>query len=192
MMLKWWPHFGTQGIEVLFDKSLSRKQIKSKATKLGLTLLPKDARLCVDCREEFQFARYAGLRCRACHLSRRKKVRKRPQTLEQWIGFAVNTAKYLSKGTYNLTKEYMVALWHKQNGCCFYSGIEMRFPEYGTGRHPFSPSVDRINPKGDYVQGNVVWATWICNAGKSDISVDDYVKLCQKVSETWNAKNNSS
>ncbi len=187
LMLKWWSHFGTQGIETLFDGQISRKQIKSKATKLGLTLLSKSERLCIECREKFQFARYAGLRCRECHLARRKEVRKRPQTLEQWVGFATNTARYRAKGISDLTKQYMLNLWHKQKGRCFYSDIEMRFPKHGTGRHPFSPSIDRVNSKGDYVQGNVVWATWICNAGKNDLSVDDYIDLCQKVVETWNA-----
>ena len=72
IMEKWWPHFGTYGAERMLP-GLTRTQIKSKATKLGLTLLSKQERLCIECRQRYQYKRDAGLRCEKCHLEKRKK-----------------------------------------------------------------------------------------------------------------------
>lgn len=184
LMRQWWPHFGTYGMEqILFE--LTRSQIKSKATKMGLSLLPKTERLCVECRQKYQYKRYAGLRCTTCHLNRRKLVRKRPLTTEQWITMTTNTIKHRSKKSSDLDVDYMVQLWNQQSGKCYYSGLKMRIHQYGEKRHPLSPSVDRIDSSKGYIKGNIVWSSWICNAGKSSLSVQEYIKICRMVSEKW-------
>jgi len=45
-MAEWWPHFGTYYIA---DKlRLSRGQVKAKADKMGLRMLPKYERRCAE------------------------------------------------------------------------------------------------------------------------------------------------
>lgn len=232
LMEQFWPHFGTYGMEKLLN--LDRKQIKCKATRMGLHILPLQERLCIDCRKEYQQER---LRCHKCHLAKRKLRRENSRmSLEQWIGLMVNTVRYRSKSpkletiddmidyfknmsnfkgpdkkakpllswtklllsiakkraipSSDLTTEYMVELWNNQKGKCYYSGIEMVPHVNGTGRSPYSPSIDRVVPSKGYVKGNVVWTCWACNAGKSIFSVEEYVSTCQAVVD--NFKNRSA
>lgn len=177
---QWWPHFGTR--RVALKLNLTKQQVKSKADKMGLIMLAKTSRLCADCQTDYQFARRGGARCNNCHLAYRQKLRRQnPRSLEQWIGQITNTARHRSKQPSNLTTKYMVNLWHKQKGLCHYSGIPMIQPIYGAGRNVYSPSIDRVNPKRGYVRNNVVWCTWICNAGKSDLTDKEYIILCSQV-----------
>lgn len=180
-LIKWWPHFGSSATAKQLN--LKTSQIKGKVNKLKLVLLTKNKRLCFDCRKKFQHSRSYGLRCVECHLLNRKKTKAtKIQTLSQWIGSATNTARHRSIEPSNLTTKYMVDLWNKQNGKCYYSGMEMLVHKYGTGRSYYSPSIDRIDCKRGYIQGNVVWCCWICNLGKSTLSYDEYIKICENVS----------
>lgn len=177
---KWWPHFGTH--EVAIELAISRSSVKAKADKLGLKMLPKQERLCSKCREDFQFDRNCGAWCRKCHLAKRKSQRlsKRP-SLEEWIRASVNTARYRSHTECDLTCDFMVELWQNQSGKCFYSGMTMLMPSPGEGRSMYSASIDRLNPELGYTTDNVVWACWICNAGKNQLTIEDYVKVCESV-----------
>lgn len=177
---EWWPHFGTYW--VADQLLLTRRQVKTKVDKIGLKMLPKVERLCVLCRERRQESRRAGLACGPCCRARRKDLRRaRPPKLRQWIAEFVRTARHRSPVPSDLTADFMVDLWHKQKGRCFYSGRPMRAPAYGKGRDSFSPSIDRVDPKRGYLRDNVVWASWVCNAGKSVLSAYAYVDLCADV-----------
>jgi hypothetical protein len=179
LLLAWWPHFGSEYIANLLGRSSA--EIRRKAKVRGLHRLPRAARLCVRCRTAFQ-AGGAGLLCHDCRALRRKEIRRaQPRTLEQWISEAVNVARYRSPHPCDLTTEYMVDLWYRQDGRCYYSGRQLVPPKYKRGREPFSASIDRLVPAQGYVQGNVVWAAWCCNAGKNALSVAEYVQLCAEV-----------
>lgn len=178
-LTEWYPHFGSYWVAERLK--LSRSQVKSKVDKLGINLLLKSQRLCVECRTAFQSNRAMGLFCRSCFLTKRK-IRRRSEicSIETWMRRSLNTLRSRTK-TSNLTLEYLLKLWSDQEGRCFYSGITMIQPKYGSGRNPYSPSVDRIDPNKGYVEGNVVWAAWIVNAGKNTLSVSDYERVCLSV-----------
>lgn len=177
-----WPHWGTR--EMSWRLGLKMPQVKSKADKLGLKMLPKTNRRCSLCPAGFQSKRSYGLRCRKCHLELRKKTRRDQEwTIEQWVAAAVNTARMRSKIPSDLTTEFMVGLWASQEGLCAYSGMAMTAPRYGTGRNAYVASIDQIVPQGGYVQGNVVWCLWAVNSGKSDLPLEDYVTICAAVAE---------
>lgn len=175
----WWPHFGTIYLAEML--TLKKSQVKAKVDHLCLKLLPKNNRLCSCCRNQHQFSRYAGTFCKDCHLEKRKENRSKARDLTQWIAEAVSSARYRAKTTFDITTEYMVELWERQRGRCHYSGIELQTPTYGSGRNLYGPSIDRIRPEKGYTKGNVVWASFICNIGKSDLPVDDYIKICRAV-----------
>ena len=178
---EWYPHFGTYRVALELNKP--RSVVSTYANWLGVRILPKSERLCVKCRKGHQYNKHAGLFCKICFLSERKRASEsRVRPLAQWIRESLATIRYRNHGPCGLTVDYMVALWNQQDGCCYYSGERLVPQQRGTGRGPLSPSVDRIDSAKGYEPGNVVWASWICNAGKSDLSVQDYVTLCQKVS----------
>ena len=73
----------------------------------------------------------------------------------------------------------LLGLWEKQNARCAYCSEEMTY-ERG-GRKPTSVSVDRIDPSAHYTETNIVLACWACNAGKSNMTAEEYIQHCQQV-----------
>lgn len=179
-LIKWWPHFGTYGAAVILN--LTRVQVKSKVDRLKLKLLPKNERLCFKCELNYQSKRSYGLLCKKCHLLKRKETRKNEKTdLHSMAKRTLNTLKYRSKEKSDLDINYLLALWEKQDGKCYYSGIEMIIPSYGISRNPYVASIDRLDSSIGYVKENIVWATWICNAGKNTLTPKQYIELCHTV-----------
>jgi len=192
-LIKWWPHFGTRGLAL--ELKLSESQVKAKADKLKLKLLDRNNRLCILCRENFQSKRQYGFKCHGCWLLHRQEIRKKTLiTFEDWVEKMVVTIKYRSKYRkikFNLTAKYMINLWKKQNGLCYYSNIELSFPthECMNSKHSLqvsAASIDRKNSSIGYLKNNVVWSSWICNAGKNIYSIEEYVQICKKVALNQN------
>jgi hypothetical protein len=87
---------------------------------------------------------------------------------------------------FDLTREYLVRLWNKQQGNCAVSGIPMQ-TESGTreSKNPYRASLDRINNKKGYVKGNVRFTThWVNNAKSTwtENVFEDFVKNIAKMS----------
>ncbi len=180
-MRKWWPHFGTYALAPMLN--LTRQQVKSKATNLGLKLLPKEERLCLGCKTEHQVSRRYGLHCRKCSLANRKVNKQNKQKpREVWMKDLLRSVKYRAGGKCDLDLKYLSELWDHQAGFCFYTGKKMREPIfYGGGRHYDTASIDRIDSNKDYTKGNIVWCLWAINCAKSDLKIDTYVSLCESV-----------
>lgn len=62
---------------------------------------------------------------------------------------------------------FLVALWSKQEGRCFYTGLPMLTDAKGS---PYSVSVDRRDSSVGYVEGNVVLCLMAINFMKNDWS----------------------
>ena len=189
LLIEWWPHFGTYGMERIFDE-IKRKQIKSKVNKLRLKLLPKNQRLCITCKNGFQFARSGGLKCRECHLSNRRDCRRsKMYSFDDWMQEMARECRYRSKKRHNtesdIDSKYLIKLWNDQDGICFYSGTKMILPKFRRGRACDSASIDRMDSSKAYLKSNIAWCCWGCNAGKSNFSTTEYINLCKAV-----AKNN--
>ncbi len=180
-MRTWWPHFGTYGLAPMVQ--LSRQQVKSKATNLGLVLLPKEKRLCLGCKTEYQVSRRYGLHCRKCALANRKvnnQSKQKPR--EIWMKDLLRSIKYRADGKCDLDVKYLLETWNRQSGACFYTGEKMREPIfYGGGRHFDTASIDRIDSKKSYTKGNVVWCMWAINCAKSDLDIGTYISMCESI-----------
>jgi hypothetical protein len=181
---EFYPHFGVSYVAELLG--LSWQQVKSKVDNLRLTKLPKFERLCIKCKEGFQYRRSAGLYCKECYSIKRKRIRgaKEP-TMEIWLKQFLRTLRYRSKIKCDLDIKFLLILWEQQGGKCYYSNVPLQIPQYGKGRNPFTASVDRLDNSKGYTKDNVVWCVWACNAGKSELSVDEYIQLCKQVYLSW-------
>jgi len=82
----------------------------------------------------------------------------------------------------DLTLNFLVSLFHEQEGCCYYSGALLDWNSYGK-KTPTSESmsVDRLIPKKGYVIGNVVLCTYRLNTMKGNLSEKEFYKMCQCV-----------
>lgn len=74
-------------------------------------------------------------------------------------------------------------LWNAQGGVCPYTGLAMQLPASTVGfkKHgtPTSASLDRIDPTGGYVKGNVEFVCRFVNMGKQAFNrkaVQDFIQ----------------
>lgn len=87
----------------------------------------------------------------------------------------------------DLTAEGLLALYHKQNGKCYYSGIEMIWNNYGTGygaNAPNAMSLDRLDPAKGYTKNNVVLCTHAVNTMKLRLQEQEFYDTCKLILET--------
>jgi len=70
--------------------------------------------------------------------------------------------------------EQLIALWHKQGGCCALTGKPMSLD---TGSH-WVASVDKIVPDIGYVEDNMQLAAWCANRAKGDMTLDEFESMC--------------
>lgn len=85
---------------------------------------------------------------------------------------------------YNLPEGYLLELYKKQNGKCYYSGLQLDYKSPKLS--PFSISVDKLDPQNGYTVGNLVLCTHSMNSMKLNmtlgefkeylVSINDYIK----------------
>ena len=97
-----------------------------------------------------------------------------------------SSAKYRAKQIkvkYNLTKEYLIALWEEQNGCCAVSGrkFDLRKPPKGKCVRANSPSLDRVNSRKGYVKGNVRFVCYQVNTALNQYGEKALIALCEDI-----------
>jgi hypothetical protein len=80
----------------------------------------------------------------------------------------------------NITVEYILELIEKQENKCRFTGVELIW-KVKSGN--FRASIDRIDSDKTYMKGNIqlicVWA----NKAKSDLTDEEFIKLCKMVGE---------
>lgn len=76
---------------------------------------------------------------------------------------------------YDLTPEYLLDLYTVQNGLCVYTEEPLEFT-LGRGSQSRSLSVDKVDPHGGYVKGNVVLCTRRANTIKHNMTVEEFAE----------------
>lgn len=79
--------------------------------------------------------------------------------------------------SFDLTTEDIKTIYERQNGLCYYSGIEMKMDRTGI----YTVSVDRINSSKGYTVNNVVLCTSIVNSMKNKLPVDEFIKIVNAI-----------
>jgi len=191
-LLRWWPHWGAKVISQHLE--LSVQQVKSKKDRFKIKLLPRNKRICLECRTNTQYENGRSLYCHDCILLKREKWRRshgvNPQTIykddEKWIatltgGRRTRKPHLIKDGDKSITVKFMIDLWNKQNGMCYYSGAKMVPPIKGKGRNWYTASIDRLSSEKGYVEGNVSWCCWFYNNAKSNMPERDFINMCIKL-----------
>ena len=87
------------------------------------------------------------------------------------------------------SRNHLLELWNnhkKEYGpCCRYTGVELT-TKRSTGEgwkrsRPTNLSIDRIDPRLPYEEGNIVFCTWEFNNRKSGVTPDD----CKRILEVY-------
>lgn len=173
---------------------VSRRKVYNTIKKLGLsTNFPKNTPIkrlgnkiqCSKCLiykdiNDFIWIDKNNLRFRFCKSCKSKQyTQKVHQDYESYIKKQICQIRYRSKkhGSYfSLDAEYLIDLWKKQNGKCFYSDYDLNTMNTGGKHNVDSASLDKIIPENGYVKGNVVWCIQRVNVMKNDATIDEMKK----------------
>lgn len=103
--------------------------------------------------------------------------------IQKRFNAAKNRAK--EKGIqFDITKEFLVGLYEKQKGKCFYSDLEMRLVVEERNKNNndyYSLSIDRINSEFGYTKDNTILCCNVVNIMKNGLSKKDFLDICSKI-----------
>lgn len=91
--------------------------------------------------------------------------------------FRVSAARHRCKKKklpFDITEDFIKELWNKQNGKCYYSGIDMIIDKRNT---PHSMSLDRKDSAKGYTQDNVVLTSFAINTMKLNFSISEFLEI---------------
>lgn len=102
-----------------------------------------------------------------------------------WKGYGCISGQYWSilknnakrrKIKFDITIEYAWDLYIKQNNKCKISGVDIFFTKNYTGENKSqTASLDRIDSKKGYIEGNIQWVHKIVNIIKWNLSMDEFL-----------------
>jgi hypothetical protein len=72
---------------------------------------------------------------------------------------------------------YLVDLYQKQNNRCTISGLKFHLDPPAPRPSPYSPSIDRIDPRKGYVKGNVHFVLFAINIAKSEWQIKELLPI---------------
>ena len=93
---------------------------------------------------------------------------------------------------FNITSEYLVNIWEQQQGKCYYSGRDLQYNKIKEDLpedkriHPERVSIDRIDSKKGYIEGNIVLCCWTANNIKQDLSIEEFKKWIYDINNMIN------
>jgi hypothetical protein len=158
-----------------------------------------EVKICTTCKTDKPLSDFTatGYRCQDCRIKtvlgrnqrykregrfRRNKLNHRYKHQHEpryWISERISQYKVEDPNipVSNLTVDYLVQLFEKQEGKCYYSGEKIFF---GLGREhaePKSASLDRLDPKKGYTIDNVVWCSYRVNTMKGNLNITEFYML---------------
>lgn len=80
----------------------------------------------------------------------------------------------------DLTVDYLLQLYARQDGACYYSGMKMEFNSRG-GPNDHTMSLDRLCPDKGYIQDNVVWCAYLVNTMKQTMSEQEFYSFLEHI-----------
>lgn len=84
-----------------------------------------------------------------------------------------------------VTPEDLAEIWEKQHGRCYWFGVQLDLdllykdhPDW-MPKHPMAPSIDKIDPNGDYTKDNIVICTRFANFGRNVCEFEKFHKIVE-------------
>jgi len=166
---------------------------KSKLIQEQLNLKKEGKRKCYKCQQIFPYTNeffFSNQRaCKTCS----KKIRNSSYqslmnnlTSDKLLLIRCRQAyqRACQKGwEFNLTPEYLLEIYNKQKGLCYYSGIKMEIALKGYTCNNYVLSIDRINSYGGYTKENVVLCCDAVNTMKMQMVTEEFINICKKIVE---------
>jgi hypothetical protein len=84
-----------------------------------------------------------------------------------------------------VTPEELEQIWNQQDGKCYWFGVTLdldlvykNHPDWRP-KHPLAPSIDKIDPDGDYTKDNIVITTRFANFGRNVCEFDRFGEIVE-------------
>lgn len=88
-----------------------------------------------------------------------------------------------------VTPEELKEIWEQQDGKCYWFGVDLDMdllyrdhPDW-MPKHPLAPSIDKINPNGDYEKDNIVITSRFANFGRNVCDFDRFAEIVSILKE---------
>jgi hypothetical protein len=81
----------------------------------------------------------------------------------------------------DLTVDYLVDLYNRLEGNCYYFGTPMVFGWVDGKVHHNTLSLDKLDPSKGYIQGNVAWCCFLANTMKQDMTEEEFYICMNKI-----------
>jgi len=163
---------------------------RSNLIREQLALKKEGKQRCYKCKNIYpytdEYFRSKSL-CRTCgtiHRKGRYESLRNNLTIEQLIKLRCNQAYQRSckKGwEFDITPEYLMEIYNKQNGLCYYSGIKMEIALKGYSTNNYTLSIDRIDSTIGYLSSNIVLCCDAVNTMKMQMETNEFLKICKKI-----------
>lgn len=89
---------------------------------------------------------------------------------------------YDKRRQFELSFDFLLDLWTKQEGKCALSGVPMTFI-VGKKKVPTNITIDRINSSVGYIPGNVHLVCYIANIMKNVLTMEEFYLWCSRIVE---------
>jgi hypothetical protein len=125
-------------------------------------------------------------KCSECYRKQPRLERKIGLNISGWLRQCLNSTKRLQKyrnlrnlktANNDLTIEFLLELYNKQNGKCYISGIDLE-TKYN---NVCSISIDRIDNNLGYLKENVILTCQWVNMGRSRCSISEFRAILAKL-----------
>ena len=114
--------------------------------------------VCISCREEARLKRLENMDNKIKYICRKAK------------------ARAFEKGySFDLTPEFLMELYTKQNGVCYLSGMKLEVSGDGM------ISLDRVDSSKGYTQDNIRLCCLIINSIKTNLPLNKFLDCCRLV-----------
>jgi len=85
---------------------------------------------------------------------------------------------------FNITKDFLIELYNKQKGLCYYSGFKMRTSVENRNRNntdSYSISIERLDSLKGYIDTNIVLCCNVINLMKNGLIEKEFLDICKNI-----------
>lgn len=133
---------------------------------------------CKVCKKPFETTKWSHKYCsmKCCSFAAERDYKDRNATIEGFIRKMIRSNHFRA----NLTAEYLLKLYYKQDGKCALSGVKMTTIA-NSGKIYTNVSIDRINSSKGYEPDNIQLVCSLVNLMKHDLTNVGFVSWCRSI-----------
>lgn len=128
---------------------------------------------CIDCSKQHR-AFYTQENYELVYSKKKAKRINSKDDIQFHVQEKISTWRKASITKSDLTVDYLVNLYNIQDGYCYYTGEKMVFGWVDGKVQHNTLSLDKLDPQKGYIQGNVVWCSYLANTMKQNMTEQEF------------------